>query len=117
MSGETKKETSTTSFTNLKDSLAVSPWDHHVAPLHMIKPLILAALAATLAFSTGCLSRKSKAKKESSAIASEVEETFRVRWVEKRVGELAAQGAAPEAARAQADREFIERYGFNRSKK
>lgn len=80
----------------------------------MTKPLLLAALAAVLALSSGCLfSKKSGRSKESNAIASEVEETYRKRWVDKRASELMAQGVAADAARAQADQEFNEKYGFN----
>jgi hypothetical protein len=70
-------------------------------------------LAATM--TAGCtLFRKSNRPKESPAISSEVEETFRRRWIEKRVAELAAQGVASPAAEAQADNEFRERFGFTR---
>ena len=50
---------------------------------HKYTALILAtALVAALALSGGCLfSKKANRPKESSAISSEVEETFRVRWV------------------------------------
>lgn len=79
----------------------------------MTKLLLLTVAATTLMLSTGCLfSRKSKAK-ESSAIAGEVEETFRRRWVDKRAAELAAAGTAAEAARTQAEAEFRERFGFS----
>lgn len=76
-----------------------------------------AALAATCLLAAGCglASKKSgepKAPKESTAISADVEQSFRKRWVEKRRGELAAQGQAAEAAAVQADREFAERYDF-----
>lgn len=77
----------------------------------MTKLLLVALAAATLALSTGCLFSKKKPK-ESSAIAGEVEETFRRRWLDKRVAELVAQGTAADAARLQADTEFQERYSF-----
>jgi hypothetical protein len=79
----------------------------------MTKPLLLCVLAAAVTLTSGCslFSRKSRTK-ESSAIASEVEESFRKRWVEKRMGELTAQGQTPEAARTQADAEFRDRYAF-----
>jgi hypothetical protein len=83
----------------------------------MIKPLILATLVAALTLTTGCFfSKKPGRKKESSAIATEVEESFRRRWLEKRVSELAAQGVAAEVARPQAEQEFRDRYGFNEHK-
>lgn len=77
--------------------------------------LSLTLLAAALALSTGCTFFKgSKKPKESSAISGEVEETFRRRWVERRAGELTTQGVAREAALAQAENEFRERYNFSR---
>lgn len=83
----------------------------------MTKPLLLCVLATAVALSSGCsvFSRgknKNPRAKESSAIASEVEESFRRRWTEKRIGELAAQGKTAEVARAEADAEFRERYPF-----
>lgn len=85
----------------------------------MTKRLFPVLLASTVLLSTGCglFSRKSSQPKESSAIAADVEETFRRRWVEKRVGELTAQGTEAIAARAQAENEFRERYGFTPRKK
>jgi outer membrane murein-binding lipoprotein Lpp len=79
----------------------------------MNKLLLIAALASVTPLVTGCslFSKKARAK-ESSAIAGEVEATFRQRWIDQRVGQLAAQGVAADAARAQAGREFDERYQF-----
>lgn len=83
---------------------------------NMTKALLLIASLVTLALSTGCLfSKKSQRAKESSAISADVEESFRRRWIDKRIGELAAQGTAAEAARTQAEAEFRERYGFTRA--
>jgi hypothetical protein len=82
----------------------------------MPKPLLATALAALLLLSAGCFfSRKKAAPKENTAIAAEVEESFRRRWLEKRAGELAAADTAAEAARTQAEAEFRERYGFMRA--
>lgn len=82
------------------------------------KPLFRIVLLVALLASTGCsLFRKSNRPKESSAISSEVEATFRQRWLEKRVAELTAQGVAAETARTQADREFRERYQFDQKPK
>ena len=82
----------------------------------MIKPLFLIVGITMLALSTGCLFSKKGAKaNESSAISADVEESFRRRWVEKRSGELTAQGTAADAARTQAEAEFRERYGFTRA--
>lgn len=82
------------------------------------KPVFTVVLLAAVLASTGCsLFRKSSRPKESTAISSEVEATFRQRWVEKRVAELSAQGVAAEAARTQANREFNERYQFDQKLK
>jgi hypothetical protein len=79
----------------------------------MTKPLLLASLVFAVCSASGCsFFRKGDRPKENSAIASENEEMFRRRWVDKRAGELAATGVAADAARAQADAEFSERYGF-----
>jgi hypothetical protein len=53
--------------------------------------------------------------KESSAIAADVEESFRKRWVDKRATELATSGTTADAARAQAEGEFRERYEYMRA--
>src|ERR1043166_1662816 len=77
-------------------------------------PLSIAALAVSL--STGCIfSKKAHRAKESSAISADVEESFRKRWVDKRSGELTAQGTAAETARTQAEAEFREKYAFTRA--
>lgn len=82
----------------------------------MIYRLPLLCVATAVLLTTGCLfSKKSSAPKENPAIAGSVEETFRVRWVEKRSGELVAQGKTAEAARAQANTEFQERFAFTGS--
>jgi hypothetical protein len=106
---------------NPKLSLAVStrPTQLHRPHYSMTKRLLPVLLALTALLSSGCglFSKKSDRPKESSAIAADVEETFRRRWVEKRVTELAAQGTEPTAARTQAENEFRERYGFTPRKK
>jgi hypothetical protein len=81
----------------------------------MIHRSILPLLATVLVFSPGCsmFSKKDKKPKESSAIASEVEESFKRRWIDHRTAELVAQGAAADTAQAQAAKEFGERYDFN----
>ncbi len=84
----------------------------------MTKLSLLTAAVLLLTLSTGCLfSKKNDRPKESSAIASENEETLRKRWVDKRMTELAAQGIAAEAARPQAEREFREKFGFSEAKR
>jgi hypothetical protein len=83
---------------------------------NMTKALLLAASLSTLLLSSGCFfSKKTNRTKESSAISAEVEESFRKRWVEKRTAELTAQGSSGDAARAKAEAEFRERYGYTRA--
>ena len=82
----------------------------------MTKRLLLFCL--TLSLATGCMFSKKGAKpKESSAIASEVEESFRKRWTDRRYAELVAQGTAAEVARTQAESEFREHYEFTQAAK
>lgn len=92
----------------------------------MMKRLLLALVSSTLLLSAGCsmFSKKNKepsdrpvVEKESKSPAADNEEVLRRRWVDKRAAELAAQGTEATAARAQAEREFSERYGFNQKKK
>ena len=84
----------------------------------MTKHTYTLVLLAALILSSGCsFFRKPNRPKESSAISSEVEATFRQRWVEKRVAELTAGGAPAAAARAQAEQEFRERYAFDQKPK
>lgn len=82
----------------------------------MTKALLLLVSIVTLALSAGCLfSKKAPRAKDNSAISADVEESFRQRWLEKRTGELTAQGTAAPAARTQAENEFRERFGFTRA--
>lgn len=82
----------------------------------MIRLLFSSLIAISALLSTGCLfSKKPRAPKESTAIASEVEEGFRQRWVDQRTSQLVAQGVAAATARTQADIEFRERFGFIKS--
>lgn len=77
--------------------------------------LLSAALAIVAVASSGCtLFRKSQKPRESTAISSEVEATFRQRWMDKRLAELKAQGVADAAAQTQAAQEFEARYQFDR---
>jgi hypothetical protein len=79
----------------------------------MNKALFLTVLVVFAAGSAGCsLFRKSDRTKESSAIARDVEETFRRRWVDKRTAEIVAQGTASTVARTQAENEFREQFAF-----
>ena len=82
----------------------------------MIKAFSFTLCIAVLGGTSGCFfSKKANRPKESSTIAADVEESFRKRWVDKRATELATQGNAAEAARAQAENEFRERFAFTRA--
>lgn len=82
----------------------------------MTKGHLLLLSLLTLALSSGCAFwKKSPRTKESSTIAADVEESFRRRWVDQRVGQLTAQGVAAATAKTQAETEFRERYGFTRA--
>ena len=79
----------------------------------MTQRLFLTALSLTALLSTGCLfSKKPAQAKENPSIAGSVEESFKLRWIDKRAGELVAQGKAADAARTQATTEFAERFVF-----
>lgn len=79
-----------------------------------MKRLLLIPLAAlALAGASGChFWKKSTKPKENTAIAADVAEGFRQRYVERRTAELVAKGAAASAARAQAEAEFKKQYGY-----
>ena len=73
--------------------------------------LSLALLAAARA--SGChFWKKNPKPKDNPAIAADVEEGFKQRFIERRAAELVAKGVNPGAARQQAEAEFRERYGF-----
>lgn len=81
-----------------------------------MKRVLLCTLVLTSVSLTGCLGFGGKNKpKESKAIASEVEEEFKQRWIEKRGAALMAQGISPDIARAQAIEEFRLNYGYTRA--
>lgn len=86
-----------------------------------MKRLPLVALAALmLVLFAGCshipffsrFAKKSQshAPKESSRIATDAEQEFKQRWVERRAAELVSQGKAPADARAQGSAEFDQRF-------
>ena len=68
-------------------------------------------LVPSLALLAGC-KHGPKKPKENPAVASEIEEGFKQRWVEKRAAELMALGQRPDLARQQAIDEFRERFGY-----
>jgi len=79
-----------------------------VLPFVLLVPLALAA---------GCKSNPNKPKKpkENPAMASEIEDSFKQRWVEKRANELMGLGLRPDLARQQALEEFKVRYQYTHS--
>ncbi|HEX2854599.1 MAG TPA: hypothetical protein VHO24_15315 [Opitutaceae bacterium] len=80
--------------------------------------LIFALLTATLLLSSGCLfSKKTKKPRENSSIAADTDESFRQRFLDRRVAELTATGQNADAARAQAAEEFKTRYGYTSAAK
>lgn len=83
----------------------------------MTRTGLLLALALVAALNGGCFLRRTpKPPKESGSIASEVEATFRQRWVDQRVAQLKAQKVADDAARAQAEAEFREKFEYLQGK-
>ncbi|MEI7550789.1 MAG: hypothetical protein WCL24_00580 [Verrucomicrobiota bacterium] len=79
----------------------------------MKRPLIFCLLLPLL-LATGCWHSKKKPK-EITAVATDVEEGFKQRWMEKRTGELLAQGLRIDIARQQAIDEFRARYSYTRA--
>ena len=78
----------------------------------MIKRLLLSSLLLAVVFSTGCQYFKKGPKPKDPSTTGEVEADFRQRWVDKRTGELVAQGTAENVARTQAANEFRARYEY-----
>ena len=88
-----------------------------------MKRLLPLGLLPFLMLSAGCWhvwphwfgSHGDKKPKETTAIASDVEESFRQRFVEKRTAELVTQGLRADVARQQALDEFHARYTYIRA--
>ena len=76
-----------------------------------MKRSLIFLLLLPLALLTGCKHNPSKPK-ENPAVATEMEEAFKQRWVEKRAADLMALGLRPDLARQQAINEFRVRYGY-----
>jgi outer membrane biogenesis lipoprotein LolB len=76
-----------------------------------MKRLAFFLLLVPLALATACSHTKKKPK-ENPAYASEVEQTFKQRWVEKRAAELMALGLRPDLARQQALEEYSVRFRY-----
>lgn len=79
-------------------------------PSFMKRSLIF-LLLLPLALLAGC-KHNPKKPKDNPAIASEIEEGFKQRWVEKRAADLMALGLRPDLSRQQAIDEFRERFGY-----
>jgi hypothetical protein len=83
----------------------------------MKRIFIFALVLGSLLFS-GCWHwkwKRSPKPKEITAIATDVEDNFRQRWMEKRTGELVQQGMRIDIARQQAIDEFQAKYPYIRS--
>ncbi|MBP7142758.1 MAG: hypothetical protein KBA71_12685 [Opitutaceae bacterium] len=84
----------------------------------MNRVLLPLFIAIPLTFLTpGCIF--SKKAKPNPNIAAEVEETFKQRWIARRMGELIAGGQVTDGrmAREQAVREFAEKYEYTTAAK
>ncbi len=77
---------------------------------------VLTLLVTLAAFTSGCSHFKKSAPVDTS-IAGQTDADFKTRWMEKRTGELVAQGQTATAARTQAAAEFAERYAFTNAGK
>jgi hypothetical protein len=80
----------------------------------MTKRLLPSLLAlSALALCGGCLFPKNFSKeKRDRHVSAAMEKEFQQRWMEKRVGDLTAQGLSPDAARAQASAEYQVKYSY-----
>jgi hypothetical protein len=76
-----------------------------------MKRSLLLLLLPPLALFAGCKHGPTKPK-DNPAIATEVEEGFKQRFVEKRSAELVALGMRADLARQQAIDEYRDRYGY-----
>ena len=79
-----------------------------------MKRSLIFLLILPLALLAACQHKKDKTDKpkENPALASEIEEGFKQRWVEKRAADLMAMGQRPDLARQQAINEFRVKYGY-----
>ena len=51
-------------------------------------------------------------EKSNPHVATEMERQFAQRWLDKRTGDLVASGLSPEAARAQANQEYQQKFNY-----
>jgi hypothetical protein len=81
----------------------------------------LIAAASLLGLAAGCshlpfIGKKrpavGKTEKMNPKLSTQVQIDFHTRWIEKQVSALVAQGKSPEAARAEAEREYEQQYPF-----
>jgi hypothetical protein len=83
-----------------------------------MKRLAPLALTALLLAGSGCHLFSKKAPdpaKERPDVANQVESDFMRRWVDKRTGELVAQGSTPTAAHDEALAEFRKQYSYTQA--
>lgn len=80
----------------------------------IMKRSLYFCLLVSLVLSAGCWHSKKKPK-EVTAVATDVEEGFKLRWIEKRSADLVAQGMRIDIARQQAIDEFKVRYSYTRA--
>jgi hypothetical protein len=80
----------------------------------MTKRLLPSLLAlSALALCGGCLFPKNFSKEKTDRhVSASMEKEFQQRWMEKRVGDLTAQGLTPDAARTQAAAEYQVKYSY-----
>lgn len=88
--------------------------------MSMPKRFLPLAVLSTIVFLAGCshlpfIGKKFQhaptlKHKENSHIATETEKEFRQRWETKRINDLVSQGLTAEAARAQAETEFAQKF-------
>jgi hypothetical protein len=77
-----------------------------------LKSLLLVPLASLVLVSASGCHLFGKPKKPKSNIASEVESSFRQRWIEHRTAELTTKDTDAVTARRQAETEFQEKYQY-----
>lgn len=76
------------------------------------------AIFALLALFSGCShAKKAERAKKNLPIAADTDQSFFHRFVDRRIGELVAQGVPAETARAQAVEEFKVRYNYTSAAK
>lgn len=79
----------------------------------MTKRIFISLLALSFAL-TGTACRSHKKDGISDKPATEMEASFKQRWLEKRVNDLVATGIAADVAREQANRDFKAQFEFIR---